>query len=108
MLRYLVRRLLWMLLVLLGVSLITYALTYLMPGDPARRIAGVGASADVVRSIRHQLGPDRPLWAQYTTYMSNLLHGDFGYSYLQQVAVLPLILARFPVSAQLALGCLFV
>ncbi len=108
MLRYVIRRLLWMLLVLLGISLITYALTYLMPGDPARRIAGVGASADVVRSIWHQLGLDRPLWVQYTTYMGNLLHGDFGYSYLQQVSVLPLILARFPVTAQLAVGGLLV
>lgn len=72
MLRYVIRRLLWMLLVLLGISLITYALTYLMPGDPARRIAGVGASADVVRSIRHQLGLDRPLWVQYTTYMGRV------------------------------------
>ena len=108
MLRYLIRRLLWMLLVLLGVITITFALTFLMPGDPARRIAGNGASADTVLSIRHQLGLDQPFWAQYTRYLGNVLHGNFGYSYVQNVPVLPTILARFPVTAQLAVGGLIV
>jgi len=108
MLRYLIRRLLWMLLVLLGVITITFALTFLMPGDPARRIAGNGASADTVLSIRHQLGLDQPFWTQYTRYLGNVLHGNFGYSYVQNVPVLPTILARFPVTAQLAVGGLIV
>ncbi len=108
MLRYLIKRLLWMVLVLAGVSIITFALTYLMPGDPARRLAGVGASADVVRNIRRQLGLDQPFWVQYTRYLGNVLHGDFGYSYLQNAPVLSIILARFPVTAQLAIGGLFV
>jgi len=107
-LRYLIRRLLWLLVVLLGVVTITFALTYLMPGDPARRIAGNGATPDVVQSIRHQLGLDLPFWTQYTRYMGNVLHGDFGYSYVQNVPVLPTILARFPVTAQLAVGGLLV
>lgn len=104
MLRYLVRRLLWMLLVLVGVSVITFGLTYLMPGDPARRLAGPNASVEVVKHIRHQLGLDRPFWVQYGRYLGNVLHGDFGYSYVQNVAVLPTILDRFPVTAQLAMG----
>lgn len=108
MLRYLIRRLMLMVLALFGISLITYGLTYLMPGDPARRLAGAGATPDVVRSIRHQLGLDQPFWVQYSRYASNLLHGDFGYSYTQNVPVLPTILARFPVTAQLALGGVFV
>src|ERR687887_634035 len=108
MLRYLIRRLLWMLLVLAGVSIITYGLTYLMPGDPARRIAGVGASPDVVRSIRHQLGLDQPFWVQYARYVGNALHGNFGYSYVQNVPVLSAILERFPVTAQLAIGGIIV
>jgi len=52
--RYLLQRLAWMLVVLLGVSLITFGLTYLMPGDPARRLAGVNAAPEVVHNIRHQ------------------------------------------------------
>ncbi|MDQ2742289.1 MAG: ABC transporter permease [Chloroflexota bacterium] len=108
MLRYLTRRLLWAVLVLFGISLITFALTYFMPGDPARRIAGIGASPGTVRSIRHQLGLDQPFWVQYGRYIGGVLHGNFGYSYVQSVAVLPSILARFPVTAQLALGGVFI
>jgi peptide/nickel transport system permease protein len=108
MLRFLIRRLLLMVLVLLGISVITYGLTYLMPGDPARRLAGPGATPEVVQNIRHQLGLDQPFWVQYGRYIGNVLHGDFGYSYVQNVAVLPTILARFPVTAQLAVGGVFV
>jgi peptide/nickel transport system permease protein len=97
-----------MVIVLFGVSLITYALTYLMPGDPARRLAGANATADVVRSIRRQLGLDQPFWVQYGTYMRNLAHGDFGYSFVQNVAVLPTIVSHFSVTAQLAIGGIIV
>lgn len=108
MARYIVRRLFWMVVVLAGVSLITYGLTYLMPGDPARRLAGPSATVEVVRNIRHQLGLDQPFWTQYSRYLGSVLHGDFGYSYVQNVPVLPTILDRFPVTAQLAVGGIFV
>lgn len=104
MVRYTLRRLFWAIFVLFGVSLITFALTYFMPGDPARRIAGIGASAQVVANIRHQLGLDQPFWVQYERYIGGVLHGNFGYSYVQNTPVLPTILSRFPVTAQLALG----
>ena len=108
MARYIARRLFWMVVVLAGVSLITYGLTYLMPGDPARRLAGPSATVEVVRNIRHQLGLDQPFWTQYSRYLGRVLHGDFGYSYVQNVPVLPTILDRFPVTAQLAVGGIFV
>jgi ABC-type dipeptide/oligopeptide/nickel transport system permease component len=104
MTRYLIRRLFWALIVLWGISLITFALTYFMPGDPARRIAGIGASPATVASIRHQLGLDQPFWVQYLRYMRNVLHGNFGYSYIQSAPVLSSIWSRFPVTAQLAVG----
>jgi len=97
-----------MVVVLAGVSLITYGLTYLMPGDPARRLAGPSATVEVVRNIRHQLGLDQPFWTQYSRYLGSVLRGDFGYSYVQNVPVLPTILDRFPVTAQLAVGGIFV
>jgi peptide/nickel transport system permease protein len=108
MLQYLLKRLAGVLVVLWGISVITYALTYLMPGDPARRIAGPMASIDVIKHIRHQLGLDQPFWVQYGTYFSHVIRGDFGYSYIQNVAVLPTILARFPITAQLAVGGIIV
>lgn len=104
MLRYTIRRLLWAVVVLFGVSVITFGLTYLMPGDPARRVAGVGASASTVVSIRHQLGLDQPFWVQYSRYIGGALHGNFGYSYIQGFPVLPAIWARFPVTAELAVS----
>ena len=107
MLRYLIRRLLLMVLVLIGVSIITYGLTYLMPGDPARRLAGPGASAQTVASIRHQLGLDLPFWQQYTQYMGRVLHGDLGRSYVQSVNVMDAILQHFPITIGLALGGVF-
>jgi peptide/nickel transport system permease protein len=58
----------------------------------------------VVRSIRHQLGLDLPFWTQYARYITSVVHGDFGYSYVQNVPVLPTIWARFPITIELAMG----
>jgi ABC-type dipeptide/oligopeptide/nickel transport system permease component len=104
MLRYLIRRLMFAVVVLFGISLITFSLTYFMPGDPARRIAGVGASPQVVLSIRHQLGLDQPFWVQYWRFLSHAITGNFGYSYVQNVPVLPSIWSHFPITAELAVG----
>jgi peptide/nickel transport system permease protein len=74
------RRLAFLVLVLLGVSLITFLLSHVVPADPARLFAGARASAATVAQIRHQYGFDLPLWQQYGRYLGGLLHGDFGYS----------------------------
>ena len=87
-----------------GVSLLTFVVIYAIPADPARLYAGVHASADVVRSIRHQMGLDRPVYVQYLDYLGRVLHGDFGYSYHLQSEVLPTIVARFPATAELAVA----
>lgn len=74
------RRLAFLILVLLGLSLITFFLSHVVPADPARLYAGPRASAAAVAQIRHQLGLDQPLPVQYITYVGNLLRGNFGYS----------------------------
>jgi peptide/nickel transport system permease protein len=107
-LAYLVRRLLWALVVLGAVGLVTFVLIYVFPADPARVIAGPRASAEAVARIRTQLGLDQPLIVQLGAYASRALHGDFGHSFSQNVDVLPLILQRFPATLQLALAGLFV
>lgn len=104
MIPYLIRRLGWGLVVLVGVMLITFVLTYVIPADPARMIAGANASPTDVAAIRRSLGLDRPFLEQLGTYIANVLHGDFGFSYHQHRAVLPLLLERFPATAQLALA----
>ena len=75
---YLVRRLGEALLILLGISVVTFALLYLVPADPARQIAGRSATAETVANIRAQLGLDQPFHVQYARYLWNLLHGDLG------------------------------
>ncbi|KZL09046.1 ABC transporter permease [Pseudovibrio sp. Ad26] len=95
---YFARRILQALLILLGVSFITFILLYLVPADPARQIAGRSATAATVSNIRSQLGLDLPFYEQYSRYLFNLLQGDFGRSYLQKSEVGELIAARLPAS----------
>lgn len=99
---YIVRRLLWMVLVLFGVAAITFVVAFLVPGDPARLYAGTNASPNTVRIIHHQLGLDRPIYVQFVDYLWRVLHLDFGFSYRYQMKVLPAILDRFPATALLA------
>lgn len=93
---YLLRRLVQAALILLGVSVITFALLYLLPADPVRQIAGRSATVQTVENIRRQLGLDQPFLVQYGRYLLNLLHGDLGRSYLQRSEVAELIVARLP------------
>jgi len=107
MIRYLINRSLWLLIELVGVSLITFVLAFLVPADPARMYAGPHASLATVANIRHQLGLDRPLWVQYLTYLWNLLHLDLGMSYELHMPVLQAIVQRIPATAELALAGVF-
>ncbi|MDJ0933059.1 ABC transporter permease [Breoghania sp.] len=104
---YVLRRILQSLLILLGVSFLTFVLLYLIPVDPARQIAGRSASTETVENIREQLGLNLPFYKQYFRYLVSLLHGDFGRSYLQKTEVATLIASRFPVSLLLMVGAIF-
>lgn len=105
---YLFRRILQAIPVLFGISVLTFLLIYYLPADPARMYAGPSATADTVLRIRHELGLDQPLWVQYFRYMSNVLHGDLGFSYRKQIAVTTLILSRIPYTLALIFGGVFV
>lgn len=95
---YVARRLGAAVLILFGISVVTFLLLYLLPADPARQIAGRSASAQTVENIRAQLGLDQPLLVQYGRYASGLLRGDLGRSYLQRAEVSELIASRLPAS----------
>ncbi|WP_119301006.1 ABC transporter permease [Dongia deserti] len=103
---YIARRLVQALLILLGVSIITFVLLYFLPADPARMVAGRTASKAQVELVRMQLGLDLPVWEQYGRYLWNLLQGDLGRSYLQRTEVTTLIGARLPASLLLMLGAI--
>ncbi|MBP1806311.1 ABC transporter permease [Rubellimicrobium aerolatum] len=103
---YLIRRLGGAALILLGVSLVTFFLLYVLPADPVRQIAGRSATPETVESIRRQLGLDQPFWVQYGRYLWNLLHLDLGRSYLQRSEVSELIWARLPPTLLLMAGAI--
>ncbi|MHB0775160.1 ABC transporter permease [Halomonas sp. WWR20] len=98
---FIVKRIAHALLILLGVTFITYLLLYLIPADPARQIAGRSATAEVVANIRHQLGLDLPFYEQYFRYLGNLLQGDLGRSYVQRSEVATLMQSRIGPTLQL-------
>ena len=106
MLVYVGRRLLQAVLILFGVSVVTFILLYILPADPVSQIAGRAATATTRESIRHQLGLDLPIYEQYGRYAWGLLHGDLGRSYLQKIGVSELIMARLPATLLLMLGAI--
>lgn len=78
--RIIIPRLILLFFVVFGVAVITFTISHLIPGDPARMIAGDRASAETLENIRRNLGLDRPVVEQFTIYIGNLLQGDLGTS----------------------------
>jgi peptide/nickel transport system permease protein len=103
---YIVRRLLWVIVLLFLVSAITFVIFFALPSaDPAQLRAGRQPNPALVEAIRHQLKLDKPLPVQYWLYMKRLvLHFDFGYSYQNNIAVKTQIFDRLPATVSLALG----
>lgn len=101
MVSYLVVRLGQAALVLLGITLLTFLLTFAVPADPARMIAGQSATADTVQRIRHELGLDQPLPVQFWRYLRQVTRGDLGRSYAQKVDVAVLLRSRFGATVEL-------
>jgi peptide/nickel transport system permease protein len=108
MLRYLIRRLVLTIPVLLGVATLVFALIHLIPGDPAQAMLGEGASPEDVAQLRERLGLDRPLPVQYASFLSGVLRGDLGVSLRNDLPVTQQILERMPATAELAFASMAV
>ncbi len=93
--------------VVIGITLISFLLSFLIPADPVRMLAGRSASPETVESIRHELGLDQPLPVQYMKYLSRLAQGDMGRSYKQKTEVAELIWSRLPATLMLMAGAIF-
>ncbi len=102
MLSYIGRRLAVSVVTLLGVSMIAFALVQLLPGDPARTIAGLLASPAEVENVRQRLGLDRSLPVQYWQFISNVLQGDLGISARTRRPVATELAVRLPKTIELA------
>ncbi|MDR3518809.1 MAG: ABC transporter permease [Azospirillaceae bacterium] len=100
------RRLGFLILVVIGVSLITFAISHMIPGDPARLIAGDRASDAAVAAIRQKLGLDRPLYVQYGLYIAGFVQGDLGTSIRTGRPVAEDIIAFFPATLELVIAAL--
>ncbi|HBW3047735.1 TPA: ABC transporter permease [Klebsiella aerogenes] len=105
----LIRQRCWgLILVVAGVCVITFIISHLIPGDPARLLAGDRASDEIVRHIRQQLGLDLPLWQQFARYVDALLHGDLGTSIRTGRPVLEDLKTFFPATLELAFCALLI
>jgi peptide/nickel transport system permease protein len=104
--RYIIRRILWGIVLLFLVSALTFVVFYVFPaGDPAQLRAGRLATPALIAKIRHTLGLDRSIFVQYYDYMKNVvLHFNFGYSYYSNQSVLALIKDRLPATLSLTGG----
>jgi peptide/nickel transport system permease protein len=100
----LVCRLAFAVLVVLGVTGVTFVLTYVVPGDPARAILGVQADEATVTNLRQALGLNHPVYSQYLLFLGRILQGNLGRSYLTGEDVLGAIITRLPVTLKLALA----
>jgi peptide/nickel transport system permease protein len=101
-----VQRLAWSLVILLGVTLLTFVLAFVIPSDPARTVAGPKADPETLATIRRDLGLDQPLLVQYAGYVARLARGDLGRSYVTRQNVWQAIMERLPATAYLALTSL--
>ena len=103
MLRQIGKRLLTVIPSLIGVIIVTFLLTRVLPGDTAAYFAGPAASAQAIEEVRKQLGLDKPLPEQFVRYVVDLAHGDFGKSLTTGQPVITDIKARLPASGELTL-----
>jgi ABC-type dipeptide/oligopeptide/nickel transport system permease component len=106
--RYLIRRLLLTIPVLLGVATLVFSLIHFIPGDPAQAMLGEGAAPEDVAQLRERLGLDRPLLVQYGSFLQGLARGDLGVSLRNDQPVTQQILERMPATAELALASMAV
>lgn len=107
MLRYIIRRLLQSILVVIGVTFASFGMVYLS-GDPVVAMADQNWTNEQIEQVRRDLGYDRPWYVQYASYLGNLAQGDFGVSIRQRQPTLDLIKERLPATAQLAATALVI
>ncbi len=107
MLSYIIKRFLWAIPTLFGVSVIVFSMVHLAPGDPALVMLGEHANKEAVEALREQMGLNKPLIEQYFMFITNILHGDFGTSISSGAPVIEEFGERFMATIELSLTALF-
>ena len=111
MLNYIIKRLILLIPILFLVTLISFSLLFIIPGDPAETILtgpGGGADPKAVEEFRIKMGLDKPIYIQYFTWLESILHGNLGYSYLSKRPVIETILSSFHATLKLAIVSLII
>lgn len=104
---YVLKRLVSLVPVLFGISLIVFFLIRLIPGDPAASLLGSHATPEAILEIRTRLGLEEPVWRQYLTFMNHLVHGDLGHSYVYDSSVTSLVATSLPATLWLLASATF-
>ena len=106
MLRFIVRRLLLLVPILLGLSILVFLWIRALPGGPAQALLGERATPAAIRQIEHDYGLDKPIWEQYWRYLKVTASGELGQSYTTRQSVTTEIRQRFPATIELAIAAL--
>lgn len=106
MFSFIIRRILLLIPILLGVSIVIFGMVHLTPGDPVQIMLGQDASPVQAQTLRHELGLDRPLPVQYGIFLGNILHGDLGTSIVSRRPVVREIGDRLPATLQLTVAAM--
>ena len=106
MISYIIKRLLWAIPTLLGVSVLVFSMVHLAPGDPALVMLGEHANKEAVDALREQMGLNKPLLEQYYYFISHAIQGDFGTSIISGEPVISEFADRFPATVELSLVAL--
>lgn len=108
MIKYILKRILQLIPVLLGAIFVIYLILYLTPGDAVNQILGADYTEEAATELRHEMGLDRPFLVQLFDYLWQLLHGDLGTSYITGLKVIDQIKVRLPNTFYLTLGAMLV
>lgn len=106
--RFIIRRLLFLLFILFGVSILVFISVRLIPGDPAQVMLGERATPEAIDRLREQLGLNKPLYQQYFMYLGNLLKGDLGISITSNNSVMSEIMKKFPATIELSFASMII
>lgn len=108
MLRFLIRRLFFLIFIIFGVSILVFVSVRLLPGDPAQVMLGERATPESLANLRIKLGLDKPWFVQYMYYIGNVVQGDLGTSIISNNSVMSDILKKFPATIELAFGSMII
>lgn len=106
--RYILRRLLLLIPVLLGISIIAFSMLRLIPGDPARVMLGEHATAEQIEAFKERMGLNDPIYIQYIRYLQSIVRGDLGRAILTNELVAVELMQRLPATIELSLGAMFI